>query len=59
MIIREEVHLNTIVKVLAFFGVLLILGSNGFNKNSLFALILIPLFLIGKPWYKLLSKKDN
>ncbi|WP_167397391.1 hypothetical protein [Lysinibacillus mangiferihumi] len=51
--------MNTIVRVLALFGVLLILGSNGFNKNSLFALILIPLFFIGKPWYKLLSKKDN
>jgi len=59
MIIREEAHLNTIVRVFALFGVLLILGSNGFNKNSLFALILIPLFFIGKPWYKLLSKKDN
>lgn len=49
--------MSTILRILALFGVLLILDINEFDKNSLFALIFIPFFFIGKPWYDFLSKK--
>lgn len=38
-------------RILALLGILLIIGANGFDMRSLFALIFIPLFFIGKPWY--------
>lgn len=47
----------TVIKALAFLGILLIIGANEFELRSLFALSFIPLFFIGKPWYKYLSKK--
>lgn len=53
---------NTMTKffrVLALLGILLIIGANGFDMGSLFALIFIPLFFIGKPWYKYFPSKKR
>lgn len=50
-------QLTAFLKILAFLGMLLIVGANGFDIKSLLALMFIPLFFIGsKPWYKYLSK---
>ena len=51
--------MSIFLKVLAFAGILLIAGANGLDIESLLALIFIPLFFIGKPWYKYLSKKTT
>lgn len=48
-----------VIRILALFGILIIVGSNEFDFKSLFALILIPLFFIGTPWYKYLSKNTT
>ena len=52
-------QLTAFLKILAFFGILLIIWANGFDIKSLLALIFIPLFFIGKPWYKYFSTKTT
>ena len=52
-------QLTAFLKVVAFLGILLIIGANGFDIKSLLALIFIPLFFIGKPWYKYFSTKTT
>ena len=51
--------MTAFLKILAFLIILLIVGTNGFELESLLALIFIPLFFIGKPWYKDLPKKTT
>ena len=51
--------MSVFLRILAFAGILLIVGANGFDIESLLALIFIPLFFIGKPWYRYLSKKTT
>lgn len=52
-------RLTVFLKILAYAGILLVVGANGFEIESLLVLIFIPLFFVGKPWYKYLSKKTT
>ena len=54
----EGERLTVFLKIVAFAGILLIIGANGFEIENLLALMFIPLFFVGKPWYEYLSKKN-
>lgn len=52
-------HMTKVIRLLALFGFLLLIGANGFEMKNLFALFFIPLFFIGKPWYEAVPKNNT
>lgn len=47
-----------ILVFMGIFGVILI-NSGELDANAIWSLLLFPLFFIGEPWYKLLSRKKR
>lgn len=54
---KEQPIMNKILKLFGLLGIVIIIFAKGFDWESLFILLLLPLFFIGKPWYSYLGKK--
>lgn len=48
--------MKIILKIMAIFVLACIVISNGFDKEIIYGILLMPLFFIGKPAFSFLSK---
>ena len=49
--------INMTIRLLGFLALLLIIYTSEIGSNALYALLFMPLFFIGKPWYS--NRKKN